>query len=67
MLPAILGFLVDWLIVSGRIDRQAEAVNRRFQWLTDFSQGVFQPALRLVVVVTLAVICAAVRAAAPSK
>ncbi|MBT5720522.1 MAG: CDP-alcohol phosphatidyltransferase family protein [Gammaproteobacteria bacterium] len=55
MLPAILGFLVDWLIVSGRIDRQAEAVNRRFQWLTDFSQGVFQPALRLVVVVTLAV------------
>ena len=55
MLPAILGFLVDWLIVSGRIDRQAEAVNRRFQWLTDLSQGLLQPALRLVVVVTLAV------------
>jgi CDP-diacylglycerol--glycerol-3-phosphate 3-phosphatidyltransferase len=55
MLPAVLGFLIDWLIVSGRIDRQADTVNQRFQRLTDFSQSVLQPALRLVVVATLAV------------
>ena len=55
MLPAVLGFLIDWLIVSGRINRQADAVNQRFQRLTDFSQTVLQPALRVVVVVTLAV------------
>lgn len=55
MLPAVLGFLIDWLIVSGRIDRQADAVNWRFQRLTDFSQTVLQPALRIVVVGTLAV------------
>ena len=55
MLPAVLGFLVDWLIVSGRIDRQADATDRRFLWLTNFSQAILQPALRLVVVVTLTV------------
>ena len=55
MLPAVLGFFIDWLIVSGRINRQADAVNQRFQRLTDFSQTVLQPALRFVVVVTLTV------------
>ena len=54
MLPAMLGFLIDWLIVSGRIDRHAEAMDRRFQRLTNFSQIVLQPGLRVVVVVTLA-------------
>jgi len=54
MLPAVLGFLIDWLIVSGRIDRHAEAVDRRFQRLINFSQAVFQPGLRVAVVVTLA-------------
>jgi len=53
MLPALTGFLVDWLIVSGRINRQADAVNRRFAWLTGFSLSVLQPGLRLVVVMTL--------------
>ncbi len=53
MLPALIGFLVDWLIVSGRINRQADAVNRRFAWLTGFSLSVLQPGLRLVVVMTL--------------
>ncbi|MEX0964013.1 MAG: CDP-alcohol phosphatidyltransferase family protein [Pseudohongiellaceae bacterium] len=55
MLPAVLGFLVDWLIVSGRIDRQADGVERRFKRLTNFSQAVLQPALRLIIVVTLAI------------
>lgn len=54
MLPAVLGFLIDWLIVSGRIHRQADAVDRRFHQLTYFSQTVLQPVLRVVVVVLLA-------------
>ena len=53
MLPATLGFLVDWLIVSGRIDRQADTVDKRFRQLTALSQTVLQPALRLVIVATL--------------
>lgn len=55
MLPAVLGFLIDWLIVSGRIDRDADEVDRRFRWLTGFSQSVLQPGLRIVIVVTLAI------------
>jgi CDP-diacylglycerol--glycerol-3-phosphate 3-phosphatidyltransferase len=54
MLPALIGFLVDWLIVSGRINRQADAVNRCFTRLTGFSLTILQPGLRLVVVMTLA-------------
>tara|TARA_B110000305_G_scaffold83129_1_gene93559 strand:- start:7442 stop:8623 length:1182 start_codon:yes stop_codon:yes gene_type:complete len=53
MLPAVLGFLIDWLIVSGRINRQADSVDRRFAQITQFSQAVLQPALRVIVVVTL--------------
>lgn len=55
MLPAVIGFLIDWLIVSGRIDRQADGVDRRFRWLTRFSQSVLQPGLRIVIVVTLVI------------
>ena len=54
MLPALIGFVLDWLIVSGRIDRQAPAVDRRFEWLTRFSLNVAQPLLRLLVVGALA-------------
>ncbi|MEX2468755.1 MAG: CDP-alcohol phosphatidyltransferase family protein [Pseudohongiellaceae bacterium] len=53
MLPALIGFIVDWLVVSGRIDRQAERVDRRFRRLADFSQTVLQPTLRIVVVAIL--------------
>lgn len=53
MLPALLGFLVDWLVVSGRIDRQAATTDRCFRWFSDFSETVLQPALRVGVVVTL--------------
>lgn len=55
MLPAVLGFLVDWLIVSGRINRTSEAVDRRFARINHFSLTVFQPALRIIVVTTLTV------------
>lgn len=49
MLPALVGFLVDWLIVSGRIDRQSENVERFFRRLTVLSQSVVQPALRVLI------------------
>ena len=55
MLPAVIGFLIDWLIVSGHINRQADHVDRRFAQLTYFSQAVLQPILRIVVALTLAV------------
>lgn len=53
MMPALIGFVVDWLIVSGRINRHAETTDRRFAWLTGFSLSVFQPGLRLLVVIAL--------------
>ena len=53
MLPAVLGFFIDWLIVSGRINRQDDGVDKRFTQLTHFSQLILQPALRIIVIVTL--------------
>lgn len=55
MLPALVGFVIDWLIVSGRIDRQSEAVARFFHGLTEVSQSVVQPALRVAIVLMLVV------------
>ena len=55
MLPALIGFIVDWLIVSGRINRSAGHVDRGFRWLTDFSQTIFQPSLRILIVIFLSV------------
>jgi CDP-diacylglycerol--glycerol-3-phosphate 3-phosphatidyltransferase len=43
MLPALSGFIIDWLIVSGRIERQADDTNQQFSSLTLFSQNVLQP------------------------
>ena len=54
MLPALIGFLIDWLIVNGRINRETEVVDKTFQRLTKFSLTLLQPGLRLVIVVTLA-------------
>jgi len=53
MLPALIGFLIDWLIVSGRINRKADVTDRTFKRLTTFSLNFLQPGLRLVIVVTL--------------
>ncbi len=55
MFPALVGFLIDWLIVSGRINRQSEPVDRFFHHLTLISQSAVQPALRLAIVVMLGV------------
>lgn len=55
MLPALIGFVIDWLIVSGRINRQAANTDRRFYQLTVFSQAIFQPLLRITIVLLLAI------------
>ncbi len=53
MLPALIGFIVDWLFVSGRLSRQNPATDRFFQRLAEFSQSLLQPALRVLIVVLL--------------
>ena len=44
MLPLLIGFVVDWLVVSGRIDASREAT---FEALARFSDAWLQPLLRL--------------------
>lgn len=52
MLPILLGFMVDWLVVSGRI--QSSATNTQvFNRLAQTSHTIFQPLLRLVLFVAL--------------
>lgn len=53
MLPALIGFVIDWMIVSGRIDRAAASTDRIFRQLTRFSQAFLQPALRVAIVTLL--------------
>lgn len=53
MLPALLGFIIDWLVVSGRINREAEDIGQLFLHLTRISQLLLQPALRIIIVVLL--------------
>jgi CDP-diacylglycerol--glycerol-3-phosphate 3-phosphatidyltransferase len=55
MTPVLLGFLTDWLFVSGRIKQQTDGGSQRFQKLGVLSYSVLQPALRVVVVILLAV------------
>jgi CDP-diacylglycerol--glycerol-3-phosphate 3-phosphatidyltransferase len=54
MLPALIGFVLDWLIVSGRIDRNCKPVDRFFCRLNRAGQSVVQPVLRLAIAVMLA-------------
>lgn len=52
MIPILLGFLVDWLVVSGRI--QSSASNTQFfNRLAQFSHSIFQPLLRALLFVFL--------------
>lgn len=55
MLPALIGFVLDWLIVSGRIDRNSKPVDGFFGRLNLLSQSVIQPVLRLAIAFLLAV------------
>jgi len=55
MTPVLLGFIIDWLFVSGRIKEQAGGGSQRFQELGVLSHSVLQPALRIAVVVLIVV------------
>ena len=53
MVPLLLGFAVDWLVVSGRIRPEQPGTADFFRRLASFSVGIFQPALRLALVFAL--------------
>ena len=54
MLPTLTGFVIDWLVVSGRLERDSEVTRLRFDLLTLFSHAVLQPGLRLAIITLLA-------------
>lgn len=54
MLPALTGFIVDWLVVSGRITVNSDAARRKLDRLILFSHSVLQPGLRLAIATLLA-------------
>ena len=49
MLPVLIGFTIDWCIVSGRIDPQQTVTATRFSQIDRFGQTVLLPLLRLVI------------------
>jgi len=53
MLPVMIGFTIDWLIVSGRIDRQRSDTAMIFTCIENSIQTIFQLALRCTLAVTL--------------
>ncbi|MCI5105817.1 MAG: CDP-alcohol phosphatidyltransferase family protein [Pseudomonadales bacterium] len=55
MLPALIGFAIDWLFVSGRLAPDGPFMNRAMLPLISFSAAVIQPLMRLTIVVLLAV------------
>jgi len=60
MVPLLLGFVVDWLVVSGRIDASRAPA---FDTLASLSTQWLQPLLRLVLLGTLTWLCLAQGAA----
>jgi len=53
VLPVLIGFFIDWLTVSGRIDHQRSSTRQFFQTLEIFSRYLFLPALRLFIPASL--------------
>jgi CDP-diacylglycerol--glycerol-3-phosphate 3-phosphatidyltransferase len=53
MLPILLGFIVDWLVVSGRIRADQESTQHFFYRLALFSSNIFQPFLRVILCIAL--------------
>ncbi|WP_052417362.1 CDP-alcohol phosphatidyltransferase family protein [Cellvibrio mixtus] len=49
MLPILIGFVVDWLVVSGRIDGTQTKTLEFFFELDAMSKYLFQPALRIII------------------
>lgn len=56
MLPILIGFIVDWCVVSGRIDMQGKRVQQFFAALASFSTGYWQPLLRIAFLFTVTAI-----------
>ena len=52
-LPILLGFVVDWLVVSGRINAQLPHTQRGFQRLESISFNLLQPLLRVLLLIAL--------------
>lgn len=53
MVPLLLGFTVDWLVVSGRIRPEQPDTALFFRRLASFSTRIFQPALRAILLLAL--------------
>ena len=53
MVPVLIGFGVDWLVVSGRIQPRQPATAAMFSDLAAFSSTFFQPALRAMLLVAV--------------
>jgi CDP-diacylglycerol---glycerol-3-phosphate 3-phosphatidyltransferase len=53
MVPLLLGFCVDWLVVSGKIQPQSPSAAGIFGNIALFSTTCFQPALRLLLLMAL--------------
>ena len=53
MLPILIGFIVDWCVVSGRLDMQKVRVQQFFHTLATSSGSFVQPCLRVVFLITL--------------
>ena len=54
MLPILFGFIVDWLVVSGRIPTNTRSRNF-FDRLAEFSQYYFQPLLRALLFIAVVI------------
>ena len=64
MFPLLVGFLVDWLVVSGRLTSQ-HGVSHWFRYLHDITQRWLLPALRTALVLTAAMTAFQLDPAAP--
>lgn len=53
MLPILLGFVVDWLVVSGRIDGRHQGTAQLFAQVEATGKFVLQPALRIITAVLI--------------
>ena len=53
MVPVLLGFAMDWLVVSGKLQARLPPANAFFRNLAAFSTTLFQPALRVLLVLAL--------------
>lgn len=58
MLPILLGFVIDWGVVSGRIQAHKHTRGKAFATLERYSHRYFQPALRCVFLLALIVLLA---------